>query len=194
MLHIVALLLARNPVKQFHDGPIPCGICGTLNMQSRSLKRKGYKESQIQDILLQECNVLNNYSRAACQVIVKDWFQVVMDESPRACKPICQNKSMVRIHKLDSAFAKFNKDKVIKPTPLGIIDCNICEVIVSFALEHGPGRTNDQVSEIFRQECKKLDLYKERCGVFTDEVVARTMEFITGSLHAFEICTFYGQC
>ena len=104
-----------------------------------------------------------------------------------------ETKDSLDIQKKD--ISKAPQRKAWRPSlePLATPDCTVCDNIMAFVLDHGPGFTASSIGTLFREECERTP-HVQSCHLFTDENVGRIIEHIAKSLSSFEVCTFFAQC
>ena len=186
------------PISNFLLGNIPCSMCKMISREIITLKSEDLTQTEIQETLIERCETLPTNSKSVCGIIVRDWFTKLYNsnsESKETCSFVCDGIEKIPIYKpLHDSKKIINPRKLKKPESLRMFDCNTCEMISAFVLEQAPGKIDENASNGFRKHCEELELFKDRCGIFTDESISRSIEYISQNMHPFEICTFYGMC
>jgi len=188
---------AQKPITDFILGNIPCSMCRTITREIKDLRKQNLNKNEIQMMILEKCSQLPNVSRATCGIIAKDWFERLYNTNENArdtCSFVCKSDMHVPLYpQLRMAHKPVSRRK-LQPEPLRMFDCTTCQMIAGYVMEQAPGIADEDASERFRNHCAEIEMFKNRCGLFTSEAVSRAVQYLTDNLVPYEICNHYSMC
>ena len=155
------------------------------------MKKNQTTYREIKDKMLQICKKYDKLDDASCSLIIRSHFNDLYysKNNTKACDFVCSNYKVFEFYVPVHA-----KRKAKKSEALSMIDCNICEMVVGFAVEQGTLISTANTGKIFREQCKEVPLLKEHCHIFTDEIANKMVDHLLTNTHPFEMCTFFGYC
>ena len=191
MLNFLCFLVSSNkPITEFLLGPGPCNVCNSVgNEIQRNVNN--LTKFELKDNALKYCQKLDKNEAAACSIIVKSHFDMFYQTRNNAetCSYLCNKDEKKRKR---PRIGIINSER--RQEALSMLDCNICEMVVGFALEQGKIMATSNAGKIFREQCADIQLYRDHCKIFTDEVALKMINHLVQNAHPFEMCTFFGYC
>ena len=192
LLQITLLARSETPITDYLKSESPCTVCHGLNQKIHlEVQKNESTQRQLKDKMLQLCKEYDKLDDATCSLIIRSHFNDLYysHNESKACDFVCSNYKVFQFYVPVNA-----KKKEKKAEALSMIDCNICEMVVGFAVEQGTLISTANTGKIFREQCKEVPLLKEHCHIFTDEIANKMVDHLLTNTHPFELCTFVGYC
>ena len=187
----------KTTVTDYLKSEVPCEVCYGLNEKVYIEAEKNRSTTrEIKDQMLQLCKNYDKPGDAVCSLIVKTHFNDLYNSHNQTsgCDFTCSRQKIFSFYLPVDAKRRPSPTPVPESKPLSIIDCNICEMVVGFAVEQGTLISTANTGKIFREQCKQVPVLKDHCDIFTDEIANKMVDHLLQNTHPFEMCTFFGYC
>ena len=176
----------RTPSEAYKNGA-QCRIC----KRARELAKRDTMSTfgELKKYISKKCEALPNSTRGLCEIISSDWLEYIRDAKTdeEACVFACKNvKGKAEIA---------GKPRTAKHMePLGLLPCDACVTIVDISMTLAPDYLGNFDVNHFRTACTQIEMFADRCHLFTDEVFANVVQYVLANLSPYELCVQYGMC
>ena len=192
---ILSLALSHKTPTEAFRAHAQCRICRRIR---ETAKRD--TTSTIQDFqkyISEKCETMDNSTRGLCKILALDWVDHI--RSAKTDKEACDFACRRPFPKHGKNFThKGQQRKHPRPArqiePLGLLPCDACVTIVDISMSLAPEFLGNFDVNIFRKACQQIEMFQDRCHLFTDEVFANVIQYILQNLSPYELCVQYGMC
>ena len=192
MFFFLSLSLAYKTPYQAYKANAQCGICRRIRAMAKRDTSSTIED--FQKYINEKCETMDNSTRGLCKIIALDWVNHIRTAKTdkEACSFACKNSQ--------HSFHEHKAKKSIKPRasrqmePLGLLPCDACVTIVDISMTLAPEFIGNFDVNIFRKACTQIEMFADRCHLFTDEVFANVIQYVLQNLSPYELCVQYGMC
>lgn len=183
----LALCAKRKPVTEFLSSELPCSLCVSL--------AKAAKKSDATN-LIKVCKALpKTEEQAVCAVVVEQHFDE-LKSNDKYCwdSGFCKAGMLGTDARYEAVTKTARKARKPQMKPLGYLDCPVCQTLISFLLENSVDSIVTPFHTNFQETCKSLTQFKDNCGIFTPEVMAKMADYIAKGTDPYHFCMMFSQC
>lgn len=188
----------RRPITDYVQSHGSCKLCKSISLIATKFGNEGISMATALASLEQYCSLIpNKNAKTMCNMILTDEFENIWEMNENFCSTSAYcHEGSENIAPCKRLLKIADSGSVHRPVakPLGILDCDICEMIVGFCLENVPSISSSTAADLIRKDCAVIPEFKKHCKILTDEMVSNLLDFLASNLHASEICSFYSQC